>query len=102
MKSSKTDVIVLATAKAKPGKEADLERALRDVAGPTREQPGCVQFTLLRVAHDRSTLIGYERWASEAEHQQHLKGAHVQQLMSRLADILAGQPSIVSYEAIDE
>jgi hypothetical protein len=35
MKSSKTDVIVLATAKAKPGQEAELERALRDVAGPT-------------------------------------------------------------------
>jgi hypothetical protein len=26
MRTSKTDVIVLATAKAKPGKEADLER----------------------------------------------------------------------------
>jgi len=102
MKSSKTDVIVLATAKAKPGKEADVERALRDVAGPTRKQPGCVQFTLLRVANDRSTIIGYERWASEADHQQHLKGAHVQELMSRMADIIAGPPGIVSCEAIDE
>jgi quinol monooxygenase YgiN len=102
MSSSKTDVIVLATAKARPGKEAELERALRDVAEPTRRQPGCVQFTLLRLAGDRSTLVGYERWASEDAHQQHLKGAHVQQLMTRMADILAAPSSIVSYEAIDE
>jgi len=67
-----------------------------------RKQPGCVQFTLLRVANDRSTIIGYERWASEVEHQQHLKGVHVQQLMSRMAEIIAGPPSIISYEAIDE
>jgi quinol monooxygenase YgiN len=43
-------IIVLATAKAKPGKEAELERSLRDVAGPTRAQPGCLQFELYRSA----------------------------------------------------
>jgi quinol monooxygenase YgiN len=102
MKNSKTDLIVLATAKAKPGKEAELERALREVAGPTRQQPGCVQFTLLRAAGDKSSLVGYERWASEEAHQQHLAGAHVQKLMARMADILAVPPSIVSYQAIDE
>ena len=102
MKTSKTDIIVLATATAKPGKEAELERALREVAGPTRQQPGCVQFALLRPAGDKSTLVGYERWASEDAHQQHLKGAHVQRLMSRMGDIIAGPPSIVAYEVIDE
>lgn len=102
MKTSKTDVIVIASAKAKPGKEAALEQALREVAGPTRKQAGCVQFGLHRVKDDPSTLIGFERWASESDHQGHLKGAHVQQLMSRLADILAEPPKIVSYEVVDE
>lgn len=40
--------------------------------------------------------------ASEVDHQQHLKGAHVQRLLARLADILAEPPKIVSYEVIDE
>lgn len=102
MKTSKTDIIVLATAKAKPGKETELELALREVAGPTREQPGCVQFSLLRVAGDPSTLVGYERWATEEAHQQHLKGAHVQRFMSRLGEIVAGAPAIISYVVIDE
>ena len=102
MKRTKTDLIVLATARAQPGKEAELEAALREAAGPTREQPGCVQFLLLRAQSDKSTLVGYERWASEADHQKHLKGAHIQRLMTRMADILAAPPSIVSYEALDE
>jgi len=100
--AKKTDLIVLASARAKPGKESELEAALREAAGPTREQPGCVQFLLLRVVNDKSTVVGYERWASEAEHQNHLKGAHIQRLMSRMADILAAPPNIISYEAIDE
>ena len=46
MSAVTSDSIVIATAKAKPGREVDLERALRDVAAPTRAQPGCVQFSL--------------------------------------------------------
>ena len=102
MNAKKADVIILATARAKRGKEAELESALRECAGPTRQQPGCVQFFLLRAENDRSTIVGYERWASDADHQQHLKGPHIQRLMSRMADILAGPPDIVSYQAIDE
>jgi quinol monooxygenase YgiN len=101
METSKTDIVVLAVAKAKPGKEAELESALREVAGPTRKQPGCVQFALCRAAGDASTIVGYERWASEEAHQQHLKGAHVQKLMARMAGVLAGPPTIVSYEVLD-
>jgi quinol monooxygenase YgiN len=73
MKGSTSDLIVIAGAKAKPGKEAELERALREVAGPTRAQPGCIEFRLLRLKGVRSTIIGFERWASEADHQKHLK-----------------------------
>jgi quinol monooxygenase YgiN len=106
MKSSTTDLIVIASAKAKPGKEADLEQALREAAGPTRQQPGCVEFRLLRLAGARHTLVGFERWASEAEHQKHLQkhlqGAHVQRLMQRMGDILAEPPNIVAYEVLDE
>ena len=97
-----SDVIVIASAKAKPGKETELERALREVAGPTRAQPGCVEFRLIRPAGVRSTFIGVERWASEADHQEHLKGAHVQTLLQRIAEILAEAPTIVSYDVIDE
>jgi quinol monooxygenase YgiN len=96
-----SDLIVIASATAKPGKESELEQALREVAAPTRAQPGWVAFTLYRMQGSKAMLVGLERWASAADHQRHLQGAHVQKLMSRMADILAGPADIVSYEVID-
>jgi quinol monooxygenase YgiN len=98
----KSDLIVLASAKAKPGKEKDLERALRDVGAPTRAQPGSVAFSLYRSTDDPTVIVGVERWASAADHDRHLQGAHVRKLMSAMAEILAEPPHIVSYEILDE
>jgi quinol monooxygenase YgiN len=100
MKKSTADLIVIAAATARAGREADLEHALREAAGPTRAQPGCVEFSLFRAGG--GTIVGFERWASAADHERHLKGAHVQKLMGRMADILAGPPNIVAYQIIDE
>lgn len=102
MEKSKSDLIVMASAKAKSGKEAELQQALRDVAEPTRAQPGCVSFSLYHSIEDSTVMIGFERWASQEAHELHLQGAHVQTLMSKMADILAEPPKILSYKVIDE
>ena len=102
MKTKKSDLIVIALAKAKQGKEKDLEQALCDVTTPTRKQPGSVSFSLYRSIEDPAVIIGFERWASREEHQQHLRGEHVKKLMSAMRDILAEPPQISSYEIIDE
>jgi quinol monooxygenase YgiN len=99
--AKKSDLIVFASAKSKPGKEANLESALREAAVATRQQPGCVEFTLYRRKDDRATIVGFERWSSEADHAKHLQGAHVQKLMGLMMDILAEPPNIVAYELID-
>lgn len=102
MTAKGSDLIVIAAATARPGKEGDLEAALREAAVATRAQPGCVQFSLYRVVGDPSTIVGYERWASKADHQRHLQGAHVQKLIGRFAGIIGVPPNITAYEVIDE
>jgi quinol monooxygenase YgiN len=97
-----SDLIVIASATAAPGRESELEQALREAAVPTRAQPGCVQFSLLRLRGSPATIIGFERWASEDDHQRHLKSAYLQKLLGRMTGILAGAPSIVMYEVLDE
>jgi quinol monooxygenase YgiN len=67
------DLIVIASAKAKPGSGEELERALREVAKPTRVQTGCVRFSLYRSVEDPSIILGFERWASREDHQRHLQ-----------------------------
>lgn len=100
--SAKSDQIIIATAKAKPGSEPTLEAALRDVAEPTRAQPGSVAFSLYRSADNPAVIVGLERWASAADHDRHLQGAHVQRLMAAMGPVLAEPPVIASYEILDE
>ena len=101
MTGTTSDLIVFASATAKQGKEAALERALSEAAGPTRAQHGCVEFLLLRPAGAPRTIVAFERWASPADHQRHLEGDHVKRLMQALSTVLAEPPSIVSYEVLD-
>lgn len=100
MADRRTEVVVLATARAQAGKVAELERALRDAAAPTRAQPGCLWFDLYRPAQDPSAVTAIERWASEEDHQRHLQGDHVKTLMGRIQGILTGPPEIVAMRPI--
>ena len=100
--AASSDLIVIASAKARPGHERDLEAALREVAVPTRAQGGSVAFSLYRSVDDPSVIVGFERWTSPAHHDQHLQGVHVARLMRAMADILVEPPTIVSYKVLDE
>jgi len=99
---NKSDLIIIASARAQPGKEKDLERALCDVAAPTRAQPGSVQFILLRSLENPAIVVGFERWASAQHHERHLQGPHFKKLADAMSDIVAEPPQVLSYEIIDE
>jgi len=95
-------IVVIATATAKPGKEAELERALREVAAPTRAQRGCLQFELYRSAQNPATIIAFERWSSEEDHPRHMQGEHVKTLVKRFDGILAAPPDIVPMKPLSD
>ncbi|HLG98648.1 MAG TPA: putative quinol monooxygenase [Bryobacteraceae bacterium] len=84
------DVILIVTAKAKPGKEKELERALREVGQPTRQQPGCVRFSLYRSEQDPGDIVGIEHWKSKTK------------LGAAMGNIIPGPPQILWHEIIDE
>ena len=102
MKKSNSDIIIIATATAKPGKEKELEIALTDAADPTRVQPGSVEFSLFRDKNNPNVIVGLERWSSEADHNKHLQGDHMKKLFGALADVLAAPPVIATYNIINE
>jgi quinol monooxygenase YgiN len=95
MASRTAEIVVLATAKAKPGKEVDREQALRHEAAPTRAQRGCLQFELYRSAQDPAVITAFERRSSNEDHERHLQGAHVKKLLILFDGILAEPPKIV-------
>ena len=94
MTTKSNELVVFATARAVPGKEAALVKALQEASAPTLAQPGCLGFSLYGTA-DGSTITAIERWKSKSDHQKHLQGKHVQELMGKFNGVLAGAPVIV-------
>ena len=92
--AAENELVVLATARAKPGRDAGLEAALHESGEATRKQPGCLQFELFRSVQDPAAITALERWASEQDHDRHLRGDHIKTLMVRFEEILAAPPDI--------
>lgn len=96
------ELTVIARSKAKPGREADVERELRRVVGPTHKEAGCLRYAIHRGIDDPSSFLVVERWVSREALDKHLGSAHVQTLFQAVGDLVAGPPEILGYELLLE
>ena len=83
-------VVLLFTAKAKPGKERELKKLFVEVVTSSRHDPGNISYELHEVEDDPSTLILYEQWISQELLDAHLKTAPLVQLQAKAAELLEG------------
>lgn len=70
-----------------PGREAELRRALLELAGPTRDEAGCLAYDIY--AEDTGSVFMYEAWLSQSALDEHLASEHVAAFMARKDDLLA-------------
>jgi quinol monooxygenase YgiN len=87
-----SEVVVIARAKAQPGREDEMEQALRTNADTSRCESGCISYSVLR--GDDGAFMTVERWRSQADADQHMATPHVQTLLHTIAPMLAGPPEI--------
>jgi quinol monooxygenase YgiN len=87
-----SEVTVIARARVRPGSEEAMERALRDNASRSRDEDGCVSYSVLR--GDDGMFMTVERWRTREHADQHMTTPHVQQLLSTIAPLLDGAPEI--------
>ncbi|MEW6283305.1 MAG: antibiotic biosynthesis monooxygenase family protein, partial [Candidatus Eremiobacterota bacterium] len=62
---------VLAAFQVQSGKEAELMAALKEVARPTRAEPGCLEYELHRCTEDPTRFVMLEKWTSPDALQAH-------------------------------
>jgi len=94
------EVTVVARAKAKAGREAEMEKALRKVTEPTHQEAGCRRYAIHRGADDVGTFVVIERWDSKGDLDKHLASAHVQTFFQEINDLLAGPPELLTQELL--
>ncbi|MBV9080273.1 MAG: antibiotic biosynthesis monooxygenase [Elusimicrobia bacterium] len=95
-----SEITVTARARAKSGKEKELEDALRAVTGPTHAETGCRRYAVHRDLQDKSSFLIVERWASIADHQAHMATPHVQELFRKVPGLVAAPPEILTFELL--
>ncbi len=69
---------------AKAGEEAALEAATRACIPPTRQEAGCLEYTLHRDRSDASRLVLIETWKSQAALDAHMETPHLKQMFAVL------------------
>lgn len=79
---------VIATMRAKPGKEATLQDFLLKLVEHTRQEAGCIDYDLLRLQDDPSVFVMYENWTDRAALDQHAQMPYMHELGAALPELL--------------
>ena len=82
---------VVATMRAKPGKEEELQEVLEALIAPTRAEADCVTYALHRGAKDPAVFIFVEHWTDQAALDAHLGTPHLQAALPRIPELLDGE-----------
>jgi quinol monooxygenase YgiN len=80
------EIAVVAISVAKPGYEEQLRKALEGIVGPTREEPGALQYDLHRDVQEPRRFVFVERWASKEALAAHAASAHIAAYKKAVAD----------------
>jgi len=89
---NETNLGLLATLKAKPGKEAEVEAFLKSALPLASQEAGTVVWFALRL--DSSTFGIFDAFADEKGREAHLAGPIAAALLAKWKDLLAEPPRI--------
>ena len=84
-------VVLMYTAKAKPGKEEELRKFLVSLITASRHEPGNISYELHEVADEPGTFIFYEQWISPKILDAHTQTPGLKEFVAR-AEELMGYP----------
>lgn len=91
-------VALLVRLEAKPGKEAEVEKFLRDGLGLVQQEPKTTAWFAIRLGP--STFGIFDAFPDESGRQEHLNGKVAAALKERAGELFAQPPSIEQVEVI--
>lgn len=87
-------VRIMARITARPESVAALRDVLRELVGPSRDEPGCLGYELLHNQDDPVEFVTIELWADQAAADAHMATPHVAAAIARAGALLAAPPLI--------
>lgn len=95
---NETNLGILATLKAKPGKESEVEEFLKSALPLANQEAGTVVWFALRL--DASTFGIFDAFADEKGRDAHLGGPIAAALMAKWKDLLSEPPKIQKIDVL--
>jgi quinol monooxygenase YgiN len=92
-KLPKGAVTLIVILRAKDGQQLLLEAELRALVGPTRKEPGCLQYDLHTATDQPGCYLLHEVWASREDHGLHTRTPHFLRWNARKDALLASRES---------
>lgn len=81
-------VTIAAKIVAKPAAVEKVKGELLKLVGPTRKEPGCIEYNLHQDKSDPAQFLFYELGKSAEDLQKHMQSEHFKRFQSVLADSL--------------
>ena len=95
-----SEVVVVGSFRAQPGKEAEAVEAFKALVEPTHREEGCILYALHQGTDDPRRLAFVERWASRELLDAHLASAHVKKALERVEELFGDSADIAVYEPL--
>jgi quinol monooxygenase YgiN len=73
---------------AREGCEVAVAAALREVAGPSRAEEGCLSLQVYRSVRDSRLFYVHSRWVSEAAFDRHAELPHTVRFLERVQPLI--------------
>ncbi|OLS64736.1 putative quinol monooxygenase [Pseudomonas putida] len=89
-------------AKTRPEQAEAFEKLFRAYVEPSRAEPGCIEYHMLRDKEDPSLFVFYEIWASKAALDVHSALPHMTEFFERRMDYLERDFDIQLIEMLSE
>lgn len=97
---NESQIVLVASMRAKDGKQDELRAALQSLLEPTRAESGCVTYNLHQGLEDPSIFVFHEVWASPEALGAHMQTPHLQQAMGSLPTLVDGELSLTQLRRI--
>jgi len=82
------ELFIFARFHARPGQEAAVAEALRDVLAPSRQEEGCLSLHAFRSIRDPQLFYIHSRWKNEAAFDLHAELPHTVRFIERVEPLL--------------
>ncbi len=91
---------VVAFIEVEPGQQAVLEEAAHACVALTRQEPGCLGYTLHRDRADAAWFVFVESWESEAALEAHMCSPHLREFFSIVGRTAKREPVVHRLEQV--